>query len=62
MLSSPARSWRARAGTRRLDPRRSRCCSVPIMIGAIFAVHVAAGFFFSNPGGGWEYPAFWTVA
>jgi putative oxidoreductase len=22
----------------------------------------AAGFFFSNPHGGWEYPAFWIVA
>jgi putative oxidoreductase len=36
--------------------------SAPILLGAIFAVHGAAGFFFSNPQGGWEYPAFWTVA
>lgn len=35
---------------------------VPIMLGAIFTVHGAAGFFFSNPRGGWEYPAFWTIA
>lgn len=35
---------------------------VPVLLGAIFTVHGAAGFFFSNPGGGWEYPAFWTVA
>ncbi len=35
---------------------------VPVMLGAIFTVHGAAGFFFTNPHGGWEYPAFWTVA
>lgn len=35
---------------------------VPIMLGAIFTVHGAAGFFFTNPRGGWEYPAFWTIA
>ncbi|MGB7102398.1 MAG: DoxX family protein [Xanthobacteraceae bacterium] len=34
----------------------------PILLGAIFAVHGAAGFFFNNANGGWEYPAFWTVA
>lgn len=34
----------------------------PILLGAIFAVHGSAGFFFSNPHGGWEYPAFWSVA
>jgi putative oxidoreductase len=34
----------------------------PILLGAIFTVHGAAGFFFSNAGGGWEYPAFWTLA
>jgi putative oxidoreductase len=35
---------------------------VPILLGAIFTVHGAAGFFFTNPHGGWEYPAFWSVA
>ncbi|GAA0596274.1 DoxX family protein [Craurococcus roseus] len=35
---------------------------VPILLGSIYAPHGAAGFFFSNPGGGWEFPAFWTVA
>lgn len=35
---------------------------VPVMVGAGLLGHGAAGFFFSNPGGGWEYPAFWTVA
>lgn len=31
-----------------------------IMIGAIIP-HLSAGFSFSNPGGGWEYPVFWAV-
>lgn len=34
---------------------------VPILLGAIFTVHGAAGFAFNNANGGWEYPAFWTV-
>lgn len=35
---------------------------VPILLGAIFTVHGAAGFFFTNTNGGWEYPAFWAIA
>lgn len=35
---------------------------VPILIGAIVTVHGANGFGFSNPKGGWEYPAFWALA
>jgi len=35
---------------------------VPILLGAIVTVHGGAGFFFNNPNGGWEYPAFWAVA
>jgi putative oxidoreductase len=35
---------------------------IPILLGAIFTVHGAAGFFFSNPKGGWEFPAFWAIA
>ncbi|MCA0964759.1 DoxX family protein [Salipiger bermudensis] len=35
---------------------------IPVLLGAIFMVHGAAGFFFDNEGGGWEYPAFWIVA
>ena len=35
---------------------------VPILLGAIFTVHGAAGFFFNNANGGWEYPAFWSIA
>lgn len=35
---------------------------LPILLGSIYAPHGAAGFFFSNEGGGWEFPAFWAVA
>jgi len=35
---------------------------IPILLGAIFTVHGSAGFFFNNAQGGWEYPAFWTIA
>jgi putative oxidoreductase len=35
---------------------------MPILLGAIATVHGPAGFFFTNPQGGWEYPAFWTIA
>lgn len=35
---------------------------VPILLGSIYAPHGAAGFIFSNEGGGWEFPAFWAVA
>lgn len=35
---------------------------IPILIGSIYAPHWAAGFFFSNEGGGWEFPAFWAIA
>lgn len=34
---------------------------VPILLGSIFTPHGAAGFFFSNEGGGWEFPAFWAI-
>lgn len=35
---------------------------IPVLLGAIVLVHGAAGFFFTNANGGWEYPAFWAVA
>lgn len=35
---------------------------IPILLGSIWTPHGAAGFFFSNEGGGWEFPAFWAVA
>ncbi|HZB62882.1 MAG TPA: LysR family transcriptional regulator, partial [Microvirga sp.] len=34
----------------------------PILVGAIVTVHGSAGFFFSNPKGGWEFLAFWILA
>ena len=34
---------------------------VPILLGALSA-HWGAGWVFSNPNGGWEYPAFLVVA
>lgn len=34
---------------------------VPLMLGAAWFGHGSAGFMFSNPNGGWEFPAFWTV-
>ncbi|HVM85851.1 MAG TPA: DoxX family protein [Candidatus Binatia bacterium] len=42
--------------------RLAALAMVPVMIGTIVTVHGANGFFFSNPNGGWEYPAFWTIA
>jgi len=34
---------------------------VPLMLGAAWFGHGGFGFTFSNPNGGWEFPAFWTV-
>lgn len=34
---------------------------VPIMLGAL-AQHAGNGWVFTATGGGWEFPAFWTVA
>lgn len=33
---------------------------LPIMIGATIQ-HLPAGWLFTSQGGGWEFPAFWTV-
>ena len=33
-----------------------------IMLGTIVSYHGANGFLFTNPKGGWEYPALWAVA
>lgn len=32
------------------------------MLGTIVLAHGANGWLFTNKGGGWEFPAFWTVA
>ncbi len=42
-------------------PRLVALAMIPDLLGAIFTVHASAGFFFTNPNGGWEYPAFWIV-
>ena len=34
---------------------------VPTMLGAVLQ-HLPAGWLFTATGGGWEFPAFWTVA
>lgn len=34
--------------------------ALPILIGATIQ-HLPAGWMFSRQGGGWEFPAFWTV-
>lgn len=41
--------------------RYAALAGIPILLGAIFTVHGAAGFFFTNPKGGWEFPALWAV-
>ena len=34
--------------------------AVPILLGAL-AQHAGNGWMFANAGGGWEFPAFWTM-
>lgn len=43
-------------------PRLAALVMAPVLLGAIFTVHGAAGFFFNNPNSGWEFPALWIVA
>lgn len=35
---------------------------VPVLLGAAILAHGPNGFWFTNEGGGWEYPAFWAIA
>lgn len=42
-------------------PRWVALALVPILLGAIATVHGPAGFFFTNPNGGWEFLALWIV-
>ncbi len=35
---------------------------IPLLLGTIVFVHGANGWLFTNNGGGWEYPAFWSIA
>lgn len=43
-------------------PRAVAVLLVPLLLGTIVTVHGKAGFFFDSPKGGWEYPAFWSIA
>jgi putative oxidoreductase len=42
--------------------RISAVLLIPVLLGAIVTVHGPAGFFFTNPKGGWEFLALWIVA
>lgn len=33
----------------------------PVLLGAVAIVHGGNGWLFTNAGGGWEFPMFWTV-
>lgn len=41
--------------------RAAALALVPILVGAIATVHGPAGFFFTNPKGGWEFLALWIL-
>ena len=41
--------------------RLTALASLPILLGATWA-HIDNGWVFSNQGGGWEFPLFWTAA
>ncbi len=42
--------------------RKASLAALVVLISATVIVHWRNGFLFTNPGGGWEYPAFWSVA
>lgn len=44
-----------------LGVRTVSLLSIPILVGATIQ-HLPNGWMFGNPRGGWEFPAFWTVA
>jgi len=41
--------------------RFAALAALPVLLGAAWA-HSGAGWMFANPGGGWEYPIFWSAA
>ena len=43
-------------------PRYIALLLIPLIVGTIVTVHGKKGWLFSNPDGGWEYPAFWSAA
>ena len=45
-----------------LWPRWVAIAMIPVLLGAIVMVHGKAGFFFTNPNGGWEFLALWIAA
>ncbi|PYD94710.1 DoxX family protein [Pseudomonas syringae pv. pisi] len=45
----------------KIKPHVAATAAVPILLGATWA-HSGNGWLFSNTGGGWEYPLFWTMA
>jgi putative oxidoreductase len=45
-----------------IAPRYAALLLVPLIVGTIVTVHGKNGWPFSNPGGGWEFPAFWAAA
>lgn len=40
--------------------RYAALAAIPVLLGATWA-HSSNGWLFSNTGGGWEYPVFWTA-
>jgi putative oxidoreductase len=42
--------------------RLAALAGIPLVAGTIVMVHGSKGWLFANEGGGWEFPAFWTVA
>ncbi len=42
-------------------PRLAALALVPLILGTIVTVHGRKGWLFSNPDGGWEFPAFWAA-
>jgi putative oxidoreductase len=44
-----------------IAPRYVALLLVPLIVGTIVTVHGKNGWPFSNPGGGWEFPAFWAA-
>lgn len=44
----------------KIKPHLAATAAVPVLLGATWA-HSSNGWLFSNAGGGWEYPLFWTM-
>ncbi|KQZ99837.1 hypothetical protein ASD64_13510 [Mesorhizobium sp. Root157] len=43
-------------------PRWAALLLIPLILGTIVTVHGKKGWLFSNPDGGWEFPAFWAAS